>query len=841
MSAVQLETTPGSPDGLTSAQAARRFAEEGPNRIGEEPGQRWVFILAAQFRSPIVLVLVAAAVVSRLLGERIEAVVILLIVGLNAALGFAQEYRAERAVRALRRLVSRTARVRRDGVVRALPAADLVRGDLVQLEVGDLVPADLLLVAADEVSADESLLTGESAPVAKEAGAAVRLGTAIVSGYGAGVVVAAGRATLLGRTAGLLRRKPEETDFQRGLRRFSDFLVLIILGLTLFVFLANAALGKGWLDSFLFAVALAVGITPEVLPVIVTIALARGAQRMARDRVVVKRLMSVEDLGNIDLLCCDKTGTLTAGSFSLHDFVAPDLTRDPGVLLRAAIAGSTGTGPPTGPAANPTDTATWAGAALAALRGELARSRVLDRNAFDFRRRRASALVELDGRRLLVVQGAPESVLPACGAVAEGGLERPLDAGLRARLDEVVRGREADGYRVLAVAQREFAGERTVSEDETGLTLRGLLLFLDPAKPEAREALGRLAELGVAVKLMSGDSPVVARRICRDVGLADGPMITGPELAALPEESFRSAAAAHVVFARVTPEQKHRLVATLRSAGRVVGFLGDGVNDAPALRAADVGISVDSGTDVAKEAADVVLLEKSLAVLAGGIVEGRKTFANITKYILNTVSANFGNMSTVAVSSLFLRFIPLLPSQILLNNFLSDLPLLSIATDRVDRELLQQPRRWQIGVIARFMVLFGLLSAVFDLLLIGVLLWWRPGEVALFRTAWFLESACSEMIVTFALRSRLPWHRSRPGRWLVVSSVAAGLVTFLIPFSGVGQRYFGFVPPPAGIVGLVLGILLAYFAAAELAKRPFFRHFEPEPASPGDTQGRGRP
>jgi Mg2+-importing ATPase len=334
-----------------------------------------------------------------------------------------------------------------------------------------------------------------------------------------------------------------------------------------------------------------------------------------------------------------------------------------------------------------------------------------------------------------------------------------------------------------------------------------------------------LAELGVGVKLLSGDSPVIAGRVCRDVGLPDGPMITGPELAALPEDRFAAAAAAHTVFARVTPEQKQRLVAALRSGGRVVGFLGDGVNDAPALRAADVGISVDSGTDVAKEAADVVLLEKSLAVLAGGIVEGRKTFANITKYILNTVSANFGNMSTVAVSSLFLRFIPLLPSQILLNNFLSDLPLVSIATDRVDPQLLQRPRHWQIGVIARFMVVFGLLSAVFDLLLIGMLLWRWPGETALFRTAWFVESACSEMVVTFAIRTRRAWYRSRPGGWLLGSSVLAALVAFLIPYSGAGQRYFGFVAPPAGIVVLVLGVLLAYFAAAELAKRRFFRRF----------------
>ncbi|HEU5042424.1 MAG TPA: HAD-IC family P-type ATPase, partial [Gemmatimonadales bacterium] len=643
------------PAGLTAEEAARRLARDGPNEVGGDRGRTWPAILAAQFASPLILVLIAAAGLSRLLGERIEATVILLIVLVNAGLGFAQEYRAERAVRALRALVSRTARVRRDGLTREIPAREVVQGDLVELQVGDLVPADLRLLAADEVSADESTLTGESAPVPKEAGAEVRLGTAIVSGYGEGVVIAAGRATALGRTSALLRHKPAETEFQRGLRRFSDFLVVVILGLTLFVFLANAALDKGWLDSFLFAVALAVGITPEVLPVIVTVALARGAHRMARDRVVVKRLMSVEDLGNIDLLCCDKTGTLTTGTFSVHDYVAPDLARDPAVLLRAAIVGSTGSGAPTAPAPNPTDAAIWRCEGLAAMREALAAVRVLDRVAFDFRRRRSGAVVELGGGRLLLVQGAPESVLPACAAVLQGPSVVPLDSDRRDRLAALVREREDDGYRVLAVAEREFEPPTATHEDETGLTLRGFLLYLDPPKPEVRAALARFAELGIGLKVLSGDSATVARRICRDVGLGEETIVTGAELADLAEDELRAAAAAHDVFARVTPEQKQRLVAALRSGGRVVGFLGDGVNDAPALRAADVGIAVDSGTDVAKEAADVVLLEKSLAVLAGGIVEGRKTFANITKYILNTVSANFGNMSTVAASSLFLR------------------------------------------------------------------------------------------------------------------------------------------------------------------------------------------
>ena len=793
----------------------------------QEGGRSWARILGAQFATPLVLLLVAAAVIARAVGEPVDATVILLVVVLNAILGFVQEYRADRAVRALRRYVTRTARVRRDGVVQEIPAAGVVPGDLVEVEVGDLVPADLELAAADEVSADESSLTGESVPVPKQPGDTLRAGTAVVSGCGSGVVSATGRATLFGRTATLLARKPEETEFQRGLRRFSGLLVQVVLLLTAFVFLANAALGKGWLESFLFAVALAVGITPEVLPAIVTITLARGAHRMARDQVVVKRLMSVEDLGNVDVLCCDKTGTLTVGEFRLERAVGMGGEPDSEVLVAGALAAAASTGVPAGPAPTPTDRAIWLSPALAAERARLDRCRVLDRNAFDFRRRRSSALVSDGAAVRMVVKGAPESVLDVCTTAALGGSARALDPAARAEAERWVAAREEDGYRVLAVAERPMTGHGTATAaDETGLTLRGYLLYQDPPKDDARGALERLAGLGVVVKLITGDSPVVARRICRDVGLPDGPLLAGDRLRELRDNELPEAVERHAVFARVAPDQKHRLVAALRAAGHVVGFLGDGVNDAPALRAADVGVSVDSGTDVAKEAADVILLRKSLPVLAGGIVEGRKTFANIMKYVLNTISANFGNMATVAASSLLLPFLPLLPGQILLNNFLSDVPLLTVATDRVDPDLLERPRRWHVGAIARFMVVFGLLSAVFDLILIVALLEGWRADTALFRTAWFVESACSEIVVTFAVRTHLPVHRSRPSAWLLGTSVAAGLVSFAAPYTTLGQRYFGFVPLPTDIGWFVALVLLGYFVAAELAKRPFLRRYE---------------
>jgi Mg2+-importing ATPase len=708
-----------------------------------------------------------------------------------------------------------------------IPARELVRGDLIELEVGGLVPADLRLLDTEDLSVDESSLTGESVPVVKDPGGPAYMGTPVVSGDATGIVVATGRHTTLGRTAAILTREPVETEFHRSIRRFSDFLVRVILVLAAFVFLANAVLGRGWFDSLLFAVALAVGITPEVLPVIITITLASGALRMAREKVVAKRLSSVEDLGNVDVLCCDKTGTLSRGEFALRDHVGADGTRNPSVLLYGALAGTAGTGDPM-PASNPTDQAIWSSQTLEEHRAELSEHRVLGRKAFGFNRRRASVLIEHQQVRALVVKGAVESVLPACARVQRGETTLPLTQPDRQELLTRAASYEADGLRTLAVALKETTAALISQVEESELVLLGFLLFLDSPKPEAREALEQLARLGVVVKVMSGDSPAVTQRICREVGLpiAEERVVTGADLATLSTADIHEHAGRYNAFARVTPEQKYQLVSAIRAQGHVVGFLGDGVNDVAALRAADVGISVDSGTEVAKEAADIILLQKSLKVLADGIVAGRRTFANITKYILNTISANFGNMSTVALSSALLRFIPLLPSQILLTNLLSDGPLVTIATDNVDSDLLQRPRRWNIPAIARFMVGFGLLSAIFDVILIVALLEVYRAGMPLFRTAWFLESACSEMLVTFAIRTRVQFHRSRPSRWLLWSSAAGAGVAFGLPFTRLGQHYFQFVPLPLAVVVLILGVLGMYFLSAEVAKRHFFRHFD---------------
>ena len=769
-------------------------------------------MLAAQFTNWLVLLLLVAAILSLFLGERIEAAVILAIIAVNTVLGFAQEFRAERALVALRSLITHTARVRRDGTSSQIPATELVPGDLVLLEIGDRVPADLELASSEQLTLDESIVTGESLPVTKAAGDPVFMSTIVSGGTGSGIVTATGRATMVGRTAQALQETPPETDFQKNVRAFSALLLRVTLIMTAFVFLANALFGRGLADSLLFALALAVGITPEALPVVVTIALSTGALRMARAKVIVKRLIAVEDLGNVDVICCDKTGTLTQGRQSLRGFVDTSGRDDSAVLLLGLLGGEAGS------QGKSLDRALWESEGARQLESRLGAYQVLNRNELDFDRRRMSVAVRgPDGARL-VVKGAADAILPVTA----------LPQHQRDELSERVAAYERDGFRVVAVADRTITSDHASAADEVDLTPRGFLLFLDPPKPDVRETLAEFERLGVRLKVMSGDGPVITRRICQDVAvpIAENRVLTGVELEGLSPEALQEAVCRYDVFARVSPDQKRKLIEALRAAGHVTGFLGDGVNDAAALRTADVGIAVDSGADVAKEAADIVLLEKSLRVLAEGIVAGRRTFGNIVKYILNTISANFGNMWTVAVSSLFLRFIPLLPSQILLNNLLSDGPLLTISTDNVDPDLLQRPRRWRLDAISRFMIVFGLLSAVFDFVLIGALLWSLHASVALFRTAWFVESALSEILVTFAIRTHQPLFRSRPGGWLVVTSAIAVVVTLALPFTGIGQRYFAFVRPSGAVMVLVAAVIVLYCVGAELAKRPFFRRFD---------------
>lgn len=823
--------------GLSTAEAGKRLAEHGPNEVGETVKHHGLSILVSQFRNPLVFVLILAAIVAYSLGSHVEAMVIISIVLINAALGFVQEYRAERAVRELRKYVSLRVKVLRDGKVADIDSKEVVPGDIVYLNIGDVVPADIRLMKAEDMTANESALTGESTPVEKHAAAIgdvslpqkmsnmAFMGTSVSEGSGFGVVVATGGATFFGRTA-TYTKKTLETDFHKSIREFGNLLLKVIFVMTLFVFGANAILGKGVFDSFIFALALAVGITPEILPVVITIALSNGAHKMAKEKVVTKLLASVEDLGNMDIICADKTGTLTEGTLSLLNYLNLDNRKDDKLILHGMLCNSAvipGKG-----LDNPIDRAILASSAAARMQSKMKGYTLIRRNEFDFVRKRMSVLVQAGKKRTLISKGAPESILKASASATVNGRKRWLTTVLAARIREMVENQEKQGYRVIAIAEKPMKAQTATKADEHDLNLIGFLLFLDPAKSTAKEALDTLRNLKVDVRILTGDSPIVTRKICNDVGLEirEGRVVTGEELDALEALEFEEYCRKYNVFARVTPEHKYRIVTALKKEGHVVGFLGDGINDAPALEAADVGVSVDTAVGIAKEAADIILLKKSLRVLAHGITEGRKIFGNITKYIMNTISANYGNMFTVAISSLFMRFIPLLPSQILLNNFLSDIPNLTISTDNVDPEFVKKPKHWDIKFIRRFMTYFGLLSSVFDLVLILPLIFVFNASTDLFRTAWFVESALSEIIVVFAIRSKRSFFRSMPSKWLIVSSVLTIAFTVAITYTFIGQALFEFVAMPFFILAFIGGVLLTYFISAELAKRWYFRKFE---------------
>ena len=833
--------------GLTRIDALSRLEKNGRNELPSKEKKKAFEIFLSQFKNALVLVLIAAASISFFMaaynhsGEYTDSIVIFFIVLLNAILGFVQEYKAEKALRELRKYVTLQAKVDRDGEISEVDAGELVTGDIVYLNIGDMVPADIRLLSAEELTADESTLTGESVPVEKKTGVIdekysspqnllnmVFMGTIISGGNGHGVVTATAQGTFFGKTAAYLRQTEPEGDFQRNIGVFSNFLLKVTLVMTVFIFAANAYLGKNVMDSFLFAIALAVGITPEVLPIIITIALSTGALKMAEKKVIVKRLASVEDLGNIDTLCCDKTGTLTEGELSVLRYVDYSGKKEEDIIVYGLLCNSVKVKKGRKVFGNAIDRAIWRSHDAKALEHKLRSYQVLEENEFDYHRRRMSVLVKTNAGNVLVVKGAPESIISACRDVFVNGKAEALNQKHALAYKEQVEGYEKEGYIVIAVASRKMNREDTSHIDEKDLTFRGFLLFLDLPKKSVKESLKTLHRLEVKVKILSGDSQYVTKKVCQEVGLiiVEDRVITGDDLCKLNELEFEEYSLKYNVFARITPEQKHTIVLSLRKRGHIVGFMGDGVNDAPALQAADVGISVDSATGVAKESSDIILLKKSLHVLADGIKAGRKTFANINKYIFNTVSANFGNMFTVASSSLFLSFIPLLPSQILLNNLVSDAPLLTVSTDNVDEDLLKKPRRWDIHAIYNFMIFFGLISTFFDLILIGTMILILKAGPELFRTSWFLESSLSAIMVTFANRTKEPFYKSRPSSLLLWTSVLVAIGATALTYSEFGAEYFKFVDMPIDVLAVIAGILVSYFATAELAKHFFYKRFK---------------
>ncbi len=815
---------------LTSAEAATRLKEAGPNTIGKKHGASAIAAFARQFRSPLVLILIFAASVSAFIGEGSEAIIIGAIVLASCVLTFTQEFGASKAMEALTARISRKAVVLRDGVERSVPVEEIVTGDVVRLSAGNLVPADGVVLDARDLNVSESALTGETFPVVKAPGtsapgaqigqrnSAVFTGTSVRSGTANMLVVHTGERTEFATIAATLARSVPETEFASGIRRFGYLMTEIMLVIVILVFFANLLLDRPAIDSLLFSLALAVGLTPELLPAIISITLARGARAMATNGVIVRRLDAMENLGSMDLLCTDKTGTLTEGIIHLDACNAPDGMASPQVRLWALLNATLQTG-----MANPLDEAIAAGTEGGDLLAPYAK---VDEIPYDFIRKRLSVVVRQEGTAgdLMICKGAVRNVVEACSSVLNGTASEPLDATHAKAIDERVRAWSLEGYRVLGLALRHFARQNSYRrDDETGLTFAGFLLFLDPPKPGIAETLKALGQRGIGIKVISGDNRYVAVHLAEAIGLRHHNIMTGEELDKLTKAGLFARAPKTDLFVEIDPNQKERIIQALRKRGHVVGYLGDGINDAPALHEADIGISVDGAVDVAREAADMILLKRDLGVLLRGVDDGRKTFANTMKYISITTSANFGNMVSMAIASLALPFLPLLAPQILLNNFLSDIPSLAIATDNVDREQTRTPRHWDIGFVRRFMVAFGLVSSLFDFMTFGFLLLLVRASAETFQTAWFLESLITELAIVLVVRTRRPIWGSRPSPLLSWLTLAVALFAVAIPYLP-GADWFGFVPLPVSVVAGLAGITLLYLAASEATKHWFFAY-----------------
>ena len=812
--------------GLSADEAARRLEQVGPNEIADRPRRHVLTDLARRLGNPLMLILLAASAVAGVTGDLASFLIIALIVLLSTLLDMVQERRAEATADALKHSIALRARVLRDGEAVELPVQALVPGDVVMLSAGDLVPADGIALAANAAQVNQAALTGEPYPVEKHPGPidtdaindasnALLHGSSMIAGTATILVVATGRQTRFGRIAASLTQPQPPTAFERGLRKLGTLIVRLTVFLVLFVLLAHLALGRPPLQSFLFAVALAVGLTPELLPMIVTVALARGAQRMAAARVVVKRLSAIHDLGQMDVMCTDKTGTLTEARITMVAHPGIDGADSERVAMLGALNAQFETG-----LKSPLDEALLAHFPSDARDGW----RKIDERPFDFERRRVSVLAERGSQRIEIVKGAPETILALCDRAEKAdGAMVPLDAALRASIGAMHDERAAEGLRMLGVAWKEAEGrERIDTDDDSGLIFAGLCVFVDPPKQSATGAIARLEAAGVRVKVISGDAAVVCRHLVATLDLPVEGVLTGAEIDTLGEEALAARVATVDLFARVTPDQKLRIVRALQARGSTVGFMGDGINDAPAIRAADVGLSVDGATDVAREAADMILLDPDLNVLADGVREGRRTYANIMKYIRMETSSNFGNMLTMALASLVLPFLPLTAVQVLLNNLLYDLSQTGIPFDQADSAETARPCGWNMKGLIRFTFIMGPLSSVFDIATFALLLGVFHVDVALFRAGWFIESIATQILVVFVIRTSAPFWRNRAHPALVASALLCLAVAVALPFLPVAGLV-GFSPPDGRVMAALLGLVLCYLAGAEMLKRVAMR------------------
>lgn len=822
-------------NGLTRLEAAERLKQYGPNRLKPALQRAVLLQFLAHFRNPLVLVLLAASGISALTGDVTGALIIGAIVVMSVTLDFVQAYRAGRAAERLALQVAVTATVLRDGQRRELPVTELVPGDVVLLSAGDLVPADARLLEADDFFVNQAQLTGEPYPVEKRASLpdkadaeqassqtwaldapdAVFMGSSVVSGSASVLIGRTGSASALGQIAVSLADKAPPTAFEIGTRRFGMLIMRLTFLLVLFTLLVNVALHRSLLESFLFAVALAVGLTPELLPMVVSVTLTRGALRMAALKVIVKRPSAIQDMGAMDVLCTDKTGTLTEARIRLERHVDAGGQDNPHALALAYLNSYFESG-----LKSPLDDAILAHEDI-----DVSAWSKIDEVPFDFERRRVSVLVERAGARRLVVKGAPEDILRLCTHYADSAdVKVVLDDAARVRIDALFDSLGEEGFRVLGIASRDVPIDHphAVISDESELVFAGFAAFLDPPKASAGAALKALAASGVAVKIVTGDNERVTRHVCTQLGVAIEGVLTGTEVAAMNDDALRARVEQVSLFCRVNPSQKNRIILALKARGHVVGYLGDGINDAPSLHTADVGLSVEGAVDVAKQAAAMILLENDLMVLHQGILEGRRTFGNVMKYIMMATSSNFGNMFSMAAATLFLPFLPMLPLQILLNNLMYDVSEITLPMDNVDAEDLAQPKRWDMGFIRNFMLTIGPISSLFDFLTFYLLISLFHAHESLFRTGWFVESIATQVLVIFVIRTRRNPLRSHPNRWLVLTSVGVVVTAMLLPFTPLAP-YLGFTPLPLSFFGLLTPLLVSYLLAVEGGKQWFYQ------------------
>jgi Mg2+-importing ATPase len=819
-----------SPEGLTSDEAARRLESFGYNEVARRERRSAVIEFALHFKNPLILILLIAGIISIFLGETANAAIIFFIIVVSVVIDFLQEHRANRAVELLRKRITTTTTLLRDGMKREVGLAEVVPGDIVSLSAGDLVPADAIVLGAKDCFVNQSALTGEPFPVEKipyapgprggglhESPAYLFLGTSVVSGTATAVVVRTGSSTVYGKIARRLTARPPETEFERGLRQFGFLVMQIVFFLVVFVFLINALFRHGVLESLLFAVALAVGVTPELLPMILSLNLSRGAISMSDRGVIVKHLPSIQNFGSMDILCTDKTGTLTENRISLILHIDPDGVESEKVLLSSFLNSSCQTG-----LKSPLDEAI-----LQHREVDVGGYRKIDEIPFDFTRKRISVVFDHGGETLLITKGAPEEILRMCGSSEHRGTAEELTPGRIREILERYDGLSRQGFRVLGVASRLLHERKTVftASDETDMVFLGFVAFVDPPKETARESLQLLDRAGVALKILTGDNELVTRKTCESIGYGITGIVTGTEIAQMDDDALGRVVERANIFTRLTPIQKDRVILALKGNGHVVGYLGDGINDAPSLRTADIGISVDNAVDIARESADIILLKKDLRVLEEGVREGRRTFGNTMKYIMMGTSSNFGNMFSVAAASLFLPFLPMLPIQILLNNLLYDISQSTIPADAVDREYTERPKRLDIRFIQKFVLFFGPLSSVFDFLTFFIMLTIFNASEPLFQTAWFIESLATQVAIIFVIRTRMsPFYRSRPSRYLLASCALVITMAVALPFTPLGP-VFGFIPIPAVLLLVLAALAAGYLALVELLKQWFYRHY----------------